>query len=89
MRPSARAVTGVVSSSSSTPRAYCSLVQRHSVPAFVTQSTSFQSMTNRWMSKERASKIVKPGEVIVVDGAPHKIGKITQGKRGKGGGYVR
>jgi translation elongation factor P/translation initiation factor 5A len=41
------------------------------------------------MSKDRASKIVKPGEAIVVDDAPHKVQKITQGKRGKGGGYVR
>jgi translation elongation factor P/translation initiation factor 5A len=41
------------------------------------------------MSKDRAGKAVKPGEFIVIDGAPHKVLKITQGKRGKGGGYVR
>ncbi len=50
---------------------------------------AYRYTAQRWMSKERASKIVKPGEVIVVDDAPHKVGKITQGKRGKGGGYVR
>lgn len=43
----------------------------------------------RFMSKERAGKAVKPGAALVVDGAPHKVLKITQGKRGKGGGYVR
>lgn len=28
-------------------------------------------------------------KAIVVDGDPHKVQKITQGKRGKGGGFVR
>jgi hypothetical protein len=26
---------------------------------------------------------------VVLDGIPHKVTKITQGKRGKGGGFVR
>jgi elongation factor P len=43
----------------------------------------------RFMSKERAGKAVKPGAAIIVDGAPHKVLRIMQGKRGKGGGYVR
>jgi hypothetical protein len=43
----------------------------------------------RLFSSNRAGKGIKPGEAIVVDGAPHKVKKITQGKRGKGGGYVR
>lgn len=43
----------------------------------------------RFFSKERAGKAVKPGEALVIDGAPHKVTKITQGKRGKGGAYVR
>jgi hypothetical protein len=37
----------------------------------------------------RAGKVVKPGVAVVIDGQPHKVKKITQGKRGKGGGYVR
>jgi hypothetical protein len=37
----------------------------------------------------RAGKVVKPGVALVIDGQPHKVKKITQGKRGKGGGYVR
>jgi hypothetical protein len=55
--------------------------------AFSSRCYDFHSF--RYFSKDRASKIVKPGEAIVVDGAPHKVQKITQGKRGKGGGYVR
>jgi elongation factor P len=46
-------------------------------------------LTSRDFSKERASKGVKPGEAVVLEGVPHKVGRITQGKRGKGGGYVR
>eukprot|EP01040_Poterioochromonas_malhamensis_P000580 gene580-620_t len=33
--------------------------------------------------------MVKPGNLIVVDGKPHKVKQIEQGKRGKGGAYVR
>jgi hypothetical protein len=47
------------------------------------------NLSARFMSKERAGKAVKPGAALVIDGAPHKVLKITQGKRGKGGGYVR
>lgn len=43
----------------------------------------------RYFSKERASKGVKPGTAIVLDGQPHMVQKITQGRRGKGGGFVR
>mmetsp|Transcript_3514 Transcript_3514/g.5282 ORF Transcript_3514/g.5282 Transcript_3514/m.5282 type:complete len:176 (-) Transcript_3514:1717-2244(-) len=39
--------------------------------------------------KERAGKGVKPGAAIVIDNFPHRVTKITQGKRGKGGGFVR
>lgn len=62
------------------------------MPPFKAQCNStqlFAMQIARNFSKDRASKIVKPGEAIVVDGAPHKVQKITQGKRGKGGGYVR
>jgi elongation factor P len=38
--------------------------------------------------KERAGKSVKPGSTLVIDNIPHRVTKITQGKRGKGGGYV-
>lgn len=47
------------------------------------------NLSARFMSKERAGKAVKPGAALVLDGAPHKVLRITQGKRGKGGGYVR
>ena len=46
-------------------------------------------LTRRLFSSDRAKQAVKPGAVLVVDGQPHKVKKITQGKRGKGGGYVR
>ncbi len=68
------------------PRMYGTLkplVLKQNVVAF------YGLQISREFSKDRASKIVKPGEAIVVDGAPHKVQKITQGKRGKGGGYVR
>ena len=39
--------------------------------------------------KVRARDLIKPGECVVHDGAPHKVVGITQGKRGKGGGFVR
>ena len=39
--------------------------------------------------KERAGKAVKPGIALVVENIPYKVTKIVQGKRGKGGGYVR
>ena len=49
----------------------------------------FINRTIRHFSKERAGKSVKPGAAIVLDGAPHRVIKIIQGKRGKGGGFVR
>lgn len=39
--------------------------------------------------KDRAGKSVKPGVALVLDNVPYKVTKIIQGKRGKGGGYVR
>jgi elongation factor P len=38
---------------------------------------------------EKALKAVKPRARIVVTGQPHMVSKITQGKRGKGGGFVK
>lgn len=43
----------------------------------------------RYMSKERANKAIRPGNAIVMDGEPYKVLKMIQGKRGKGGGFVR
>ena len=43
----------------------------------------------RYMSKDRASKLVKPSSDIVIDGNVCTVMGITQGKRGKGGGFVR
>jgi elongation factor P len=39
--------------------------------------------------KERAGKSVRPGVNLVLDNVPHRVTKITQGKRGKGGGFVK
>jgi len=39
--------------------------------------------------KERAGKSVRPGANLVLDNVPHRVTKITQGKRGKGGGFVK
>ena len=44
---------------------------------------------SRCFSKERAGKGIRPGVAILVDDAPHRVSKIIQGKRGKGGGFVR
>lgn len=38
----------------------------------------------RHFSKERAGKSIRPGAAIVLNGMPHRVTKITQGKRGKG-----
>ena len=43
----------------------------------------------RHFSKERAGKSVRPGCALVLDGVPHRCTKMIQGKRGKGGGFVR
>ena len=43
----------------------------------------------RLFGKERANKCVKPGAALVIDSVPHRVISITQGKRGKGGGFVR
>lgn len=43
----------------------------------------------RFFSTERAGKVLKPGAGVVVDGNPHRVSKIIQGKRGKGGGFVK
>lgn len=42
-----------------------------------------------YLSKERAGKSIRPGAAIVLDGVPHRVTKMNQGKRGKGGGFVR
>tara|TARA_B110000090_G_C13347954_1_gene433733 strand:+ start:422 stop:1051 length:630 start_codon:yes stop_codon:yes gene_type:complete len=39
--------------------------------------------------KEKASKAVKPRALLVVDNMAHRVTKITQGKRGKGGGFIK
>lgn len=44
---------------------------------------------SRFFSKERAGKSVRPGAALVLDGVPHRVTKIIQGKRGKGGGFVK
>jgi elongation factor P len=39
--------------------------------------------------KEKAIKAVKPRALLTVDNAPYQVRKIQQGKRGKGGGFVK
>jgi len=39
--------------------------------------------------KERALKLIKPRALITHENAPHRVTKIQQGKRGKGGGFVK
>lgn len=41
------------------------------------------------MAIDRAIKVVKLNALIKLDNGPHKVLKITQGKRGKGGGFVK
>lgn len=38
---------------------------------------------------EKASKAIKPRSRIELNGQPWMVSKITQGKRGKGGGFVK
>ena len=47
------------------------------------------SLFVRYLSKDRANKLVKPNSDIVIDGEVCTVLNITQGKRGKGGGFVR
>ncbi len=35
-------------------------------------------------STDRAGKSVRPGAALVLDGIPHRVTKMNQGKRGKG-----
>ena len=53
------------------------------------QLTSVFNTQLRYFSKERASKACKPGTSILIDNNPCKVIKIVQGKRGKGGGFVK
>lgn len=43
----------------------------------------------RLFSTDRANKLVKFNALIKLPDGPHKVLKITQGKRGKGGGFVK
>jgi elongation factor P len=55
---------------------------------FARRSVAASLMATRGL-KEKASKAVKPRALLVVDDIPHRVTKITQGKRGKGGGFVK
>jgi translation elongation factor P/translation initiation factor 5A len=44
--------------------------------------TNFTNL--RYFSKERAGKSIRPGATIVLNGVPHRVTKMIQGKRGKG-----
>lgn len=47
------------------------------------------SLVYKQFSTDRAIKIIKLNAFILLNKVPHKVLKITQGKRGKGGGFVR
>ena len=44
---------------------------------------------SRTLATDRANKVVKYNNLIKLEDGPHKVLKITQGKRGKGGGFVK
>ena len=48
-----------------------------------------QASYARYFSIDRAIKVVKLGNLIKLPDGPHRVLKITQGKRGKGGGFVK
>lgn len=52
-------------------------------------NSNINCIITRCFGFERAGKSVKPGAALVLDGVPHRVTKITQGKRGKGGGFVK
>ena len=52
-------------------------------------TTSAVSSCVRLFSKERAGKSIRPGCAIILDNQPHRCIKFVQGKRGKGGGFVK
>jgi translation elongation factor P/translation initiation factor 5A len=58
-------------------------------PVAVPLLSSLQFQQVRFMGKERANKAIKPGETLIIDGELNKVVKYIQGKRGKGGGFVR
>ncbi|RYG69885.1 hypothetical protein EON64_01605 [archaeon] len=73
-----------------TPFSRRCVATRLSFPVLATaQTPPFFLTAHRDLATERAGKLVKPGEAIVLEGMPHRVSKITQGKRGKGGGYVK
>jgi elongation factor P len=47
------------------------------------------SSFSRFFCTYRARELIKPGIIIRVNNEPHKVIKITLGKRGKGGGFVK
>lgn len=49
----------------------------------------FKLLLLRQFCTVRAREILKPGSIIKVNNSPHKVIKITMGKRGKGGGFVK
>lgn len=55
----------------------------------VLPTRTFGVSLSRSFASLKASKVIKPRAIIVFNDAPHRVGKITQGKRGKGGGFVK
>lgn len=49
----------------------------------------YTATSARWFSVDRAIKVVKMNNLILLENGPHRVLKITQGKRGKGGGFVK
>ena len=64
------------------------LSSKHLLKLYGTHSKSV-SLLYKQFSSDRAIKVVKLNAFILFNTIPHKVLKITQGKRGKGGGFVR
>ena len=59
------------------------------ISSLLSSSSPSSSSLYKQFSTDRAIKIVKLNSFILFNTIPHKVLKITQGKRGKGGGFVR
>jgi elongation factor P len=66
-------------------RASSSCYQRTVIPRLCQGSLRLMSGGQ----KERARNAIKPRALITVDNQPYRVSKIQQGKRGKGGGFVK
>lgn len=59
------------------------------IPKFFLKQVVAPMSCVRYFSIDRAIKVVKLGNLIKIAEGPHRVLKIVQGKRGKGGGFVK